>query len=200
MSVAQSVFAIALAASVSLALSLLITSGRAQETATQPPVELGVEWAFRPASLGELVGDTKAAVVAEVEGVHAGAPIPIDGAAPVPTELVDVRVVRTIEGTTPARLTLYRLGGAGVHPEGSPPYSPGERYLLFVRRRLSDDLSQPNPDGTYIAVAPDGRLEVEANGRLDALIPGAVAQRLDGDSVDQASSEIDAAQGGGAGQ
>lgn len=190
--------AIAICAAVSLALTYLVATSGAQDPPPEPQ-EIGVEWAFRPDGLNDLTDEAEAAVVAEVIAVRPGEPLAVEGPT-IPTELVDVRVVERIAGEAPDELTLYRIGGPDAAPAGSPAYEVGERYMLFARKRLTDDLSAPNPDGTWIAAAPDGRLAVTDDRRLDALISGPVANRLDGDTVSQASAEIEAAADTEAGQ
>jgi hypothetical protein len=191
---------LAAAALVSLALSLGIAVGQDPTQSSEAP-GLGVDWDYRPADLADLVDNSPAIVVAQVDAVRDGDPIvigppdPDTGAAPTaPTQRVDVHVTSAIDGQTPQTFTLFKLGGPGEQPEGSPGYQVGERYLLFVRRRLTDDESAPNPDGTWLPVAPDGRLERLPSGRLDAELPGPVADQLDGDTVSQARQEITEAQ------
>lgn len=195
------------------ALSALLTLGvggllgtYAQESDTPPPGGLGVDWDYEPADLPDLVSSSSAIVVGRVEAVRDGAPIytgPIDpdtGIAPsVPTQRVDLHVTEAIDGQTPQDFTLFVLGGSGERPEGSPRFDVGESDLLFVRRRLNDDLSAPNPDGTWIAVAPEGRLEELPSGELDSKVGGPIANSLDGATVPEASAAIEDAQGSGQG-
>jgi hypothetical protein len=190
--------AVAICGAVSLALSYLVATSGAQDPPPEPQ-EIGVEWAFRPDSLSDLTDEAEATVVAEVLAVRPGEPLAVEGPT-IPTELVDVRVVERVEGEAPDELTLFRIGGPDAAPTGSPAYEVGERYMLFVRPRLTDDLSAPNPDGTWIAAAPDGRLAVTEDRRLDALIAGPIANRLDGDTVAEAEAEIEVAADAEAGQ
>jgi hypothetical protein len=180
---------------------------QAEETEGSPPGGFGVEWDYEPADLPDLVANTPAVVVAHVEAVHDGDPMvvgPVDpdtGIAPsVPTQRVDLHVTQSIDGETPADFTLFVLGGPGERPEGAPRFDLGETDLLFVRPRLNDAGTAANPDGTWIAVAPEGRLEKLPSGELDSPTDGPVADVLDGATVPEASDAIDAAQAAGGGQ
>lgn len=185
------------AAALSAALALGIQSTRASDSATaEADAELGVEWAYRPDGLTDLVDHSAAVVMAEVEAVRPGEPWILDPSSSpspeVPTSLVDVRVTETIRGETPPELTIHQVGGAGLFAEGDPAYAVGERYLLFVRPREGG----PGPaagEGTWLTVAPDGRLEKEG-GVLQPEIAGEVADRLQGDTVPEAQAEIAAAE------
>jgi hypothetical protein len=201
MSLARAFLAVGIAGVASFAISLAIraTEGSfAQEAETTDP-ELGVQWDYRPEGLPDLVDASPAVVMAQVEDVHGGDLIvgqPADGqGAPftAPTQRIDLHVTETVQGQVPENFTLFKLGEPGVQPDGDPAYQVGERYLLFVRPRLNDDRTAPNPDGTYIAVAPDGRLEKLPSGELDAQIPGPVAEELDGATVPEAEQAIDQA-------
>jgi hypothetical protein len=178
--------------------SVAISSGFGQGPEEPPAVQLGVEWDYRPDKLSELVAHSSAVVVAQVEAARAGAPVALDSghaeqeAAVVPTQLVDFHVMDAIDGEIPSHFTLYHFGGPGLFARGAPPYVAGERYVLFVRRRLNDAGTAPNPDETWLAVAPDGRLEKVA-GALDAEIAGPIADELDGETVVEATAEIAAA-------
>lgn len=192
-------------------ISTLLTLGASGQVGTDPQPSdtppqggLGVEWDYAPSSLPDLVSQSPAIVVARVEAVRDGAPIqtgppdPDTGVAPsVPTQRVDLHVTNAIDGQTPEDFTLFVLGGPGERPEGAPRFDIGETDLLFVRRRLNDALTAPNPDGTWIEVAPDGRLEELPSGELDSPTDGPVADSLEGATVSEASAAIDDAQGSG---
>lgn len=188
---------LALAVVTSVALSLGISS--AQEGAE--PGEgrtLGIEWAYRPESLSGLVEETPAIVIAKVEAVRDGESFALAASGDstsetLPTELIDVRVTSVVDGSAPETFTIYQLGANALHAVDDPPYVPGERYMLFVQRRLNDAGTAPHSDGTWIPVAPDGRLEKLASGKLDAEIPGPVAAELDNATVSQATASIEAA-------
>jgi hypothetical protein len=195
MSAPRAIATLVIALVVSAALSVSIQAGFAQD-GDEPEARpgIGVDWAFRPGDLGELVTETPAVVVAKVEAIRAGAPI---GQAPaeIPTQRVDMSVTNTLDGQVPQHFTLFKIGSADVAPSGDPSYTVGDRHLLFVRPRLNDDFSQPNPDGTYLAVAPDGRLEKLPSGELDAVLEGPVAEELDGLTVAEADQAISHTEG-----
>lgn len=177
-------------------LALGIQSTRASDSASaEADVELGVEWAYRPDGLSDLVDHSSAIVMAEVEAIRPSDPWILDPSSStspeIPTSLVDIRVTESIDGETPPELTIHQVGGAGLFAEGDPAYAVGDRYLLFVRPREGG----PEPgagDGTWLTVAPDGRLE-RAGGVLQPEIAGEVADRLEGDTVPEAQAEIAAA-------
>jgi hypothetical protein len=203
MSVKRALLLISLVSVLSLLLSLAIQASFAQEAdAPEADTALGVEWAFRPDSLPDLVEEAPAIVMAEVEGVRSGEQLVLDpgeaGQEPalLPTQRIDVRVTAIVDGETPDRFTLFKLGSPTLYAKGDPPYAVGERYLLFVLRRHNDEGTAPNPDGTWLPVAPDGRLERTSSGELSAQIAGPVAQELDGDTVPEARGEIAAAEAG----
>lgn len=203
MSAGRAVLVLVVATGISFLLA--VTLGETLPSAAQESEEpaggeasIGVAWDFRPDDLGELTEESKAVVVAEVESIRQGEPMVASSASAedpivIPTELVELRVAELIEGELPERFTLYKLGQGDLQPSGDPAYAVGERYLLFVRRRLEDDLDSPHPDGTYIAVAPDGRLEQEPSGELSSLIDGEVANELDGLTISQAEDAVAAA-------
>jgi hypothetical protein len=170
-------------------------------SASQEPGEdgaLGIEWDYRPESLPDLVAESAAVVMATVEQVRSGDPLVLAEAADgapvetIPTELIDLRVTSEVEGTAPETITLYQLGAGDVHAVDDPKYVVGERYMLFVEPRLNDAGTTPHPDGTWMPVAPDGRLERLSSGVLDAQVAGPVAAELDGETVSEADAAIDA--------
>jgi hypothetical protein len=184
----------------SAALALGIQSTRASDSATtEADPELGVEWAYRPDGLSDLVDHSSAIVMAEVEAIRPGAPWVLDPSSSpspeIPTSLVDVRVTESIDGETPPELTIHQVGGAGLFAEGDPAYAVGERYLLFVRPREGGHEPAAG-EGTWLTVAPDGRLGKEG-GVLQPEIAGEVADRLEGDTVPEAQAEIAAANAAG---
>lgn len=182
----------------SLALSLGLLAA-AENAPPEPDADIGVEWDYRPAGLDDLVAAAPAIVLVEVEAVRDGEPFvgePTDGEGePVsfPTQRVDVRLIRTLEGEAPASFPLFKLGSGDEVPAGDPAYVPGERYLVFVRPRLGAD-GEPHPDRSWLPVAPDGRLERLSSGELQPLIEGPVADELGGETVREAGQEIAQAQ------
>ena len=196
MSLPRAAAVLVLAAVVSLAVTWRIQQGFAQEGADDPvaAATFGVEWDYRPASLGDLTAESQGAAVVEVTGVRSGEPFVVTEGFTVPTQLVDVKLVDPIEGSLPATFTIFKLGSDTEAPQGDSPYAAGERYLLFVRRRLDSTETKPNPDGTYLVTAPDGRFEVLPSGHLDAEVQSPVAAELDGETVNDAEQSIDTAE------
>jgi hypothetical protein len=199
---ALATLAVAVAVSFALSLGLRgIAGSLAQEGDSATQTAFADEWDYQPTDLADLVANSPAIVVAEVDTVQRGEPLiigpsdPETGVPPsVPTQRIEVHVTQAIDGQTPAGFTLFKLGGPGAQPEGSPPYDVGERYLLFLRPRRNDADTAPNPDGTWLVVAPDGRLEMLPSGELDATIDGPIAAELEGASVPEAVQAINEVQ------
>jgi hypothetical protein len=179
---------LAAAAVLSVALAGAITSAQDSPPKEAPEV-WGAEWAFRPDGLGEMTERSSAAVLAEVVAVKrgpdlvAGSPTDPGGQFRLPTQRIELRTVRQLEGSAPGTFTLFKNGSEDLYLEADPLYAVSERYVLFVRRRDASD-------GTYLPVAPDGRLRVESSGRLKAFIDGPATDRLEGKTVDQADQEV----------
>ncbi len=120
------------------------------------------------------------------------------GAVLIPTEHVVFHVTDTIEGTLTGNFTLYKLGGQipggaadqSAHPPDDPAYAVGEGHLLFVERRRTDNLSAPNPDGTWLMSSPDGRFDIDASGELEAQSEGPVAAQVEGETPAEAEQQI----------
>lgn len=199
---ALATLAVALAVSAALSLGLHGIAGtQADEADPGLGPDFGVEWDYQPTDLTDLVANSPAIVLVEVKGVYdgeplvAGAPDPEPSAVPsIPTQRIDLHVVQAIDGQTPEDFTLFKLGGPGEQPEGSPRYKVGERDLLFVRPRLNDDGTAPSPDGTWITVAPDGRIEKLNSGVLASPVEGPIADQLDGTTLPEALEAIAEAQ------
>ncbi len=203
MSLPRAAFTWALAAAASLALLLAIQTSFAQDAEDAAAAELQIEWANRPADLEQLVEATPATVLVEVDGVRQGEAFVLDDGGPdapareIPTELIDVTVIETLDGHPPDQLTIFKLGGEGLQSTDDPPYSVGERHLLFIERRLNVAGTDLNEDGTWLLVAPDGRLEELSSGELDAAVDGPIAEDLEGETVPEAEEQIEAAEGSG---
>jgi hypothetical protein len=199
MSLPRALLTLSLAATASLALSLAIRSAE-PSGAEEPEAASGLEvqWAFDPASLDSLVGESDAVVVAQVTAVQAGEAIVInpETGTTIPTQLIDVTVDQQISGQAPASFTIYKLGGPGMQPSDDPAYAVGERYFFFVSQRLNDQLTAPAGDGTYLTVAPEGRYDLDS-GELGAVVSDPVADQLDGTSVPEATQEVQAAEPNG---
>ncbi len=114
-----------------------------------------------------------------------------------PTQRIDLDVGETVVGDLSGRFTLFKLGGSSVGVGGDPAYLPGERYLLFLKRRLNDERTAPNADATWLPAAPDGRLEALASGRVAESLDGGLADQLDGDSLAGLVNRVEASAGDG---
>lgn len=119
------------------------------------------------------------------------------GAVLLPTQRIEFQVTHAIDGHLTGTFTLFKIGGVTptgeqAHPSDDPSYSVGTNHLLFVERRESDSDRSPHPDGTYVVVSPDGRLDLnESTGELEANSEGEVAEQLEGETPQAAEAEID---------
>jgi hypothetical protein len=96
-------------------------------------------WIIRPHSLRELADEGPAAILARVRAARPGPPLPDEGhARRTPTQRVALAVEQRLLGNAPARIELFNTGSQTEWIEEDPPYSVGERYLLFVRPRRGD--------------------------------------------------------------
>ncbi len=172
--------------------SVVILAGAALAVVTAPwvrsllasPPGLQAHWAKHYETLGQMVRDADAIVVARVMGTRPGRSMSTSqGAAVLPFTLVDLRVERAVRGSVAALLTLEQTGGFDgertIYIDGDGgPYDRGEQVLLFLKK-------QPE-SGYYYLVNPQGRFAVE-NGILRAASPSdPVAQRLDARGLDEA--------------
>jgi hypothetical protein len=161
-------------------------------------IALRPTWGFRPDTLRALTGRAPAAVVAEVTAVEAG-PELSDGSklhpdAGMPTERVQFQLVDAVYGDVPATFDLFRLGAPDVAVDGDPAYEPGERYVLFLEPRVNG--SGQREAGTFVPVAPDGRLQVVA-GKVEPVIEGPVGRANRGRDVQAFKNDArDAREGG----
>jgi hypothetical protein len=170
-----------------------VTGAQMREAA--PPNAISVDWDYRPSDLNDLTSNSQAVLEAFVVEIKNGEPLtsgdPEDPST-TPTQRITLHVTRTLAGQSPDDLELFQIGSPTEQIATDPSYLPGERYLLFVRRRMSDeDPTQFNPDGTWITTAPDGRLEIDSGKTLDAPIADAAGLDLDGDTLSHAQSAID---------
>lgn len=181
-----------------LACGLAVSTALGSETQSVDDIDpteggLIVDWTYRPDDLNDLVSESRATLVGEVTAISPGPPLA--GEAYVPTQRVEIATSETLEGSAPQSFILFSIGSEEVFSTENPPFAIGESYLLFVERRLNDDLSAPNPDGTYLLTAPDGRLEEASNGELVPVVDGPVADELGGATVEQAEEQVDEAVG-----
>lgn len=189
MSARRTFVTLAVAASVSLALTLGIQASAQEAPEDAPPQVASVVWDFRPGSVEALARESESMVHAEVVEVRAGEPLAADAAGhpegdSIPTQRIVFDVVEQMDGQSlPEQFQLFKTGSESLHLENDPPYRVGERYVLFVREREGEA-------GTYLPVAPDGRLLEKANGELEPLIDGAVDEDFEGDTPAEAEREV----------
>lgn len=166
------------ATSVSLSLSLSALAGE-----TEPPVTTAqVVWEERPESVDALASDAlvtvEARVTAILEGPSLVSPNPQDDSTHgIPTQRVQFETVHILDGAIADTFRVFKTGSDHVVLAGDPLYEVGETYVLFLE-------PQGEP-GTYLPVAPDGRLEVGADGAVDPVIEGPVGSELEGMTPEQ---------------
>ena len=154
------------------------------------PVTAHASWTERPDSVEEMTSQARAVVRARVEGVNAGEDLLVPeptlpgGVDRIPTQRVDFTSIEVLSGTIPASFTLFKTGNATFQLEGDPAYVVGEEYVLFV---------EPREDGTFIPVAPDGRLRETAGGTVQPVIDGPLGDQLQGESVGSLEQDVDQA-------
>jgi hypothetical protein len=154
-----------------------------------PGARLGAVWAFRPRNLPELAGKASSVALASVTNVADGPPLRGDEPDDVmPTQRISFKVEDRWAGSSPSEFVLFKTGSNRNWIEDDPPYSVGEKYLMFVSPR-------PEDPGTYLPVAPDGRIKL-IGGNLRPLIEGAVAASLGGRATAEAKQLTVAARGG----
>jgi hypothetical protein len=183
----RAVLAIVFAVLASGALSL---GFRALASDPTTPQVMGVAWEQRPDSVKELTDLTPSIVEADVAHITAGPDI-VDlnpkepgGAVRVPTQRIVFSLVQLVDGASiPSVFTLFKTGSPDAYLKGDPLYTVGERYALFIRPRKNDP-------GTYVPVAPDGRLRESGKGRLDGFIPGPVLNALRGKTVNEMQRDV----------
>lgn len=179
----------------SAVLSGLLYSAGSEAQLPPAPAEdsIVIEWDYRPPTIDDLTSESEAVVEGYVTGVRSGEPLPGDseGSPGIQTRTVSIHVTDVVAGDAPQEIQLFQLGSHEDEVETDPAYQVGEKYLLFVRRRMSDgDPSVPNPDGTWIATAPDGRLE-RSGGEVNSFIDGPVTDQLDGVDIETAIEQVD---------
>jgi hypothetical protein len=175
---------LALVAAGSLAVSI---AAFGQEAEPEPQVA-SVDWAERPDDVQELGEAATAVVQAQVTGVESGPPLldPADADDPdqaIPTQRISFDTASVLEGQMPGTFKLFKTGTSDLYLKGDPLYAVGETYVLFLEPRDGEP-------GTYVPVAPDGRLAIDAQGEADAVIAGPVAQELEGQTPEQIDQDI----------
>jgi len=173
---------ILLAAATSLGISLVALG---QGTGPAKPAVAPVVWSERPQSVDELADLSESVVEAEVISIADGPPLPAeDPEHEIPTERVTFKTVSVLDGASPGpQFLLFRTGSQELRLANDPPYEIGERYVLFIRPREGEP-------GTYLPVAPDGRLRLDAGRDAEAMIGGPVGREVEGRSVPEIESEV----------
>lgn len=156
------------------------------EDPTPEPVAASTVWEERPESIEDMAALSTAVVEAEVVEIERGPDLypqeHDDADYAIPTERVELRVLEEIAGSAPTTLTLFKTGSSSVYPEYDPAYAVGEQYVLFVRPREADD-------GTWLVVAPDGRMKERPSGELRVLAPGEVRHEAADEGRDGVEAE-----------
>jgi hypothetical protein len=182
----RALLALCVSIGVSLGLSLGIQA-IAEESEPAPQVA-SVVWNERPATVDELAADAAVLVEARVTAIADGPPLvsPHPDEAPdegqIPTQRVALETITALDGQIAPTFNVFKTGSADVHLQGDPLYEVGEAYVLFLE-------PQGEP-GTWIPVAPDGRLALDAEGEAEPVIAGPVARDLQGltpEQIDEAA-------------
>lgn len=105
--------------------------------------------------------------------------------AGIPTQRITLVAEERWFGSIPSRFTVFKTGSDSRWIEDDPPYKPGETYALYLTER---------DDGAYLPVAPDGRVKI-VDGKAEPLIPGPVAEEIEGDSAESLENQSTTAQG-----
>ena len=160
-----------------------------QDPEPGPSQPVAVAWDERPDSVPELDQAAVSVVEAEVTGIDAG-PSLVDPADPgsehhaIPTQRIAFDVLSVLDGPSPGDdLLLFKTGSEDAHLEGDPPYEAGERYVLFLRPREGEP-------GTYLPIAPDGRVRLNDGDEGHLFIAGSVKQELEGATVAEIEEKI----------
>lgn len=186
MSASRALLALAGAALASLALSLGISAAEESGPATQVGY---AEWVEHPADVGDLEQEATAVVEAEVTAVEPGPDLvddPADGSDPdeaIPTQRIGFSTIQVLDGQAPGTFKLFKTGSADLYLRNDPLYRAGERYVLFIRPRQGEP-------GTYLPVAPDGRLRLDQDGEAQAFINSPPANQLEGLTPQQIDAEV----------
>jgi hypothetical protein len=185
MSLSRALAALGICAAISVGLSLGI-SAVAQETEPAPQVA-SVVWNERPETVEELAADATVLVEARVTGIQAGPELlsphpdlPADEAG-IPTQRIVFETVEVLDGQIPPTFKLFKTGSRDLYLQGDPLYAVGESYVLF--------LEPQGEAGTWIPAAPDGRLELDAQGEADPVISGPVSDDLEGKTPEEIEEE-----------
>lgn len=177
MTLTRAIASVFLAVAASIGLSLAV-SAMADEPAPEPQVA-SVVWEERPDSLSDMASEASVVVEAEVVAIAKGPPLVAEKGdeLAMPTQRIAFKTVETLEGDIADSFELFKTGSDDLYLDGDPLYQVGETYVLF--------LAPQGEPGTYIPVAPDGRLAVDSQGKAEPVIAGPVADEADGKSSEQ---------------
>lgn len=158
-----------------------------QQAKRQFPVIHQAEWAWRPASVAEMSKGSEGAAQARVVAIEPGEPLRFDepdhpGMRDIPTQVITFETENRWFGAIPERFQISKTGSDREWIEDDPPYAVGERYVMFLHRRLEN--------GLYLNPV-DGRLKVDGQ-QVRALTDGAIAndvQRLPLPTIRTVSTE-----------
>jgi hypothetical protein len=185
MSLSRALLALVLSAAISLALSVGI--GAMASDPDVPPQVASVVWNERPETVEELAEAATVLVEARVTAIEDGpellSPHP-DLPADEPgilTQRIVFEAVEVLDGQIPATFKLFKTGSPELYLQGDPLYAVGESYVLF--------LEPQGEAGTWIPAAPDGRLELDAQGEADPVISGPVSDDLEGMTPEEIEQE-----------
>jgi hypothetical protein len=185
MSLNRSFLALLVSVAISLALSLGI--GAMAADPDPAPQVASVTWDDRPESVEELADDATVLVEATVTGIADGPELlsphpdlPADEAG-IPTQRISFETVKVLDGQIAATFNVFKTGSSDLYLQGDPLYAVGESYVLF--------LEPQGEAGTWIPAAPDGRLELDAQGEADPVISGPVADDLEGKTPEEIEEE-----------
>jgi hypothetical protein len=175
----------ALLVSVAISGALAFALSAAADEPETPASATAVVWDERPDDLGELGEEARSVVEARVAEVAQGPPLGAgEEHAGIPTQRISFEVLSTLDGPDPGPvLRLMKAGSVEQYLANDPPYSVGERYVLFVEPWSLDP-------GTYVLAAPDGRVRLNAQDEAHLFIPGSVKTELEGESLAEIEAQV----------
>ena len=149
------------------------------------PGAMHASWADHYSSLGQMVNDVDAVVLATVIGTQPGREVLTASQQPLPFTLVSLKADEIIRGNEfiaeGQTVTLEQTGGeingqALYFNDDGGFYTPGGKVLLFLKRQEGT--------GYYYLVNPQGRFKVKRDQLLAVAPDDHTAQQLDFRSVD----------------
>jgi hypothetical protein len=145
-------------------------------------------WYNHPHSLREATKIADRVVVATMTGVEDGKPIVSRAendnyVTRIPTQLVTFQVLDSRKGDLAENDTfvLYQNGNFQNRFDEDPSYKLGHSYLLFLSDR---------GDGTHMVIAPEGRYEIDAKGRLIPAVENSVTDTLKGAQIEDVVRDV----------